>query len=62
MPEILETNANTFIRAIKNIMKPIFTIHAGEYLVGSYIEENYKRSLEYASVADRLKSKIIELI
>lgn len=23
-------------------MKPIFTIHAGEYLVGSYIEENYK--------------------
>jgi len=23
-------------------MKPIFTIHAGEYLVGSYIEENFK--------------------
>jgi len=23
-------------------MKPIFTIHAGEYLVGSYIEENYR--------------------
>jgi hypothetical protein len=23
-------------------MKPIFTIHAGEYLVGSFIEENYK--------------------
>jgi hypothetical protein len=25
-----------------NTMKPIFTIHAGEYLVGSYIEEHYK--------------------
>ena len=24
-------------------MKPIFTIHAGEYLVGSYIEEKYKK-------------------
>lgn len=23
-------------------MRPIFTIHAGEYLVGSYIEENFK--------------------
>ena len=23
-------------------MKPIFTIHAGDYLVGSYIEENFK--------------------
>jgi len=25
-------------------MKPIFTIHAGEYLVGSYIEKAYKKS------------------
>jgi hypothetical protein len=25
-------------------MKPIFTIHAGEYLVGSHIEETYKRA------------------
>jgi hypothetical protein len=24
-------------------MKPIFTIHAGEYLVGSYIEEKFKK-------------------
>ena len=24
-------------------MQPIFTIHAGEYLVGSYIEENFKK-------------------
>src|SRR6266581_2772997 len=24
------------------IMKPIFSIHAGEYLVGTHIEENYK--------------------
>ena len=24
-------------------MKPIFTIHGGEYLVGSYIEENFKK-------------------
>ncbi len=23
-------------------MKPIFTIHAGEFLVGSYIEQNFK--------------------
>jgi len=23
-------------------MKPIFSIHAGEYLVGTHIEENYK--------------------
>jgi len=23
-------------------MKPLFTVHAGEYLVGSYIEEKYK--------------------
>ena len=23
-------------------MKPLFTVHAGEYLVGSYIEENFK--------------------
>jgi hypothetical protein len=23
-------------------MKPLFTIHAGEYLVGSYVEENFK--------------------
>lgn len=23
-------------------MKPIFSIHAGEYLVGSFIEETYK--------------------
>ena len=23
-------------------MKPIFTIHAGEYLVGSYLEKNYR--------------------
>ncbi len=23
-------------------MKPIFTIHAGEYLFGSYIEKNFK--------------------
>ena len=23
-------------------MKPMFTVHAGEYLVGSYIEENFK--------------------
>ena len=25
-------------------MKPIFTIHAGEYLVGSHIEETYKKA------------------
>ena len=24
-------------------MKPIFTIHAGEYLVASYIEQKFKR-------------------
>jgi len=24
-------------------MKPLFTVHAGEYLVGSFIEQNYKR-------------------
>ncbi len=24
-------------------MKPLFTIHAGEYLVGSHIEENFKK-------------------
>ena len=24
-------------------MKPLFTIHAGEYLVGSYIEKNFKQ-------------------
>ena len=24
-------------------MKPIFTIHAGEYLVGTYIEKNFKK-------------------
>jgi hypothetical protein len=24
-------------------MKPLFTVHAGEYLVGSYIEEHYKK-------------------
>lgn len=24
-------------------MKPLFTIHAGEYLVGSYIEKNFRR-------------------
>jgi len=24
-------------------MKPLFTIHAGEYLVGSYIEKNFKK-------------------
>jgi len=25
-------------------MKPLFTVHAGEYLVGSYIEEHYKQA------------------
>jgi len=24
-------------------MKPLFTVHVGEYLVGSYIEQHYKR-------------------
>ena len=24
-------------------MKPLFTIHAGEYLVGSYIEKHFKK-------------------
>jgi hypothetical protein len=24
-------------------MRPLFTVHAGEYLVGSYIEQHYKR-------------------
>ncbi len=24
-------------------MKPLFTVHVGEYLVGSYIEQRYKR-------------------
>ena len=24
-------------------MQPIFTIHAGEYLVGSYIEDKFKK-------------------
>ena len=24
------------------VMRPIFSVHAGEYLVGTYIEENYK--------------------
>jgi hypothetical protein len=24
-------------------MTPLFTVHAGEYLVGSYIEEHFKR-------------------
>ncbi|KKM70869.1 hypothetical protein LCGC14_1436450, partial [marine sediment metagenome] len=23
-------------------MKPLFTVHGGEFVVGSYIEENYK--------------------
>src|SRR5713101_6816222 len=25
------------------LMKPLFTIHGGEYLVGSYIEQHFKR-------------------
>lgn len=25
-------------------MKPIFTVHAGEYLVGSYLEKTYKKA------------------
>lgn len=25
-------------------MKPLFTVHAGEYLVGSYIEQHYKQA------------------
>ena len=24
-------------------MKPLFTVHGGEYLVGSYIEQHYKQ-------------------
>ena len=24
-------------------MKPLFTVHGGEYLVGSYVEQHYKR-------------------
>jgi len=31
-----------FNNSMEENMKPIFTIHAGEYLVGTYIEKHYK--------------------
>lgn len=30
------------VRQERNIMKTLFTVHAGEYLVGSYIEEHFR--------------------
>jgi hypothetical protein len=33
-------------------MRPIFTIHAGEYLVGSYIEKTYKKSRVWLPSSD----------
>lgn len=33
-------------------MKPIFTIHAGEYLVGSYIEKKYKKARVWIPSSD----------
>lgn len=33
-------------------MKPIFTIHAGEYLVGSHIEKTYKKARVWIPSSD----------
>ena len=33
-------------------MKPMFTIHAGEYLTGAYIEENCKEANVYVPTKD----------
>ena len=33
-------------------MKPLFTIHAGEYLVGAFIEKNFKRANVWVPLRD----------
>ncbi len=33
-------------------MRPLFTVHAGEYLVGTYIEHNFKRTNVWVPVRD----------
>jgi hypothetical protein len=42
-------------------VKPIFIIHAGEYLVGSHIEETYKKARIWLPSKDRSYSFILLL-
>jgi hypothetical protein len=40
------------------VMKPLFTVHVGEYLVGSYIEQYYKRVSTFCCSVPSLSSEL----